>query len=171
MQFLLIILLCIASAICYGILHDQITARVCVEYFTIGHPPVFKTDSPTLLAFGWGVIATWWVGLILGIPLAIAARAGNRPRRNAGSLIRPIAILLGVMAICAVLAGMMGFILARHRVVFLIEPLASAVPREKHVAFLADLWAHLASYIVGFVGGVVLIANTWRSRRISAARP
>ena len=49
-----IVLLCIAAAVVYGILHDQVTARVCVEYFTIGHPPVFNTDSPTLLALGWG---------------------------------------------------------------------------------------------------------------------
>ena len=40
MQALLIILLCIFAAIVYGIIHDQITARVCIEYFTVGHPPV-----------------------------------------------------------------------------------------------------------------------------------
>ena len=57
MLFFRIVLLSIASAIGYGILHDQVTARVCVEYFTIGHPPVFSTDSPTLLALGWGTIA------------------------------------------------------------------------------------------------------------------
>jgi hypothetical protein len=58
-ESLKIILLCIVAAIVYGILHDQVTARVCVEYFTIGHPPIFHTDDPTLLALGWGVIATW----------------------------------------------------------------------------------------------------------------
>lgn len=73
MQFLLIVILCIGSAVCYGIAHDQITARVCVEYFTIGHPPVFDTNSPTLPGLGWGVLATWWVGAISGIPLAVAA--------------------------------------------------------------------------------------------------
>jgi hypothetical protein len=31
----------------YGIVHDQVTARVCVEYFTVGHPPVFQTNSDT----------------------------------------------------------------------------------------------------------------------------
>jgi len=71
MEMVKIVLLCIVSAVVYGILHDQVTARACVEYFTIGHPPVFKTDSPTLLALGWGVIATWWVGLLLGIPAAL----------------------------------------------------------------------------------------------------
>lgn len=105
MQFLSIIILCVGSAVIYGVIHDQITARVCVEYFTIGHPPVFGTDSPTLLAFGWGVIATWWVGLLLGVPLAIAARAGHRPKRSARSLVKPIVLLLIIMSCCALTAG------------------------------------------------------------------
>ena len=40
-----------------------------------------------------------------------------------------------------------------------------AVPPERHVAFLIDLWAHSASYAVGFVGGVILIVLVWRSRQ------
>ena len=171
MQSILIILLCIGSAICYGIVHDQITARICVEYFTIGHPPVFGTDSPTLLGLGWGVIATWWVGLILGVPLAMAARLGRRPKRTAASLVRPVAILLFAMACCAVLAGVIGCILARNRVVFLVGPLARAVPAEKQVSFLIDLWAHNASYLAGFVGGIVLAVVTWKSRGTVAEKP
>jgi hypothetical protein len=62
MQSAMIVLLSIASAVAYGISHDQVTARVCVEYFTIGHPPVFATESPTFLALGWGTIATCWSG-------------------------------------------------------------------------------------------------------------
>jgi hypothetical protein len=30
---------------------------------------------------------------------------------------------------------------------------------------LADLWAHAASCPVGFVGGMLLVVRTWRSRR------
>lgn len=165
MQATLIVLLCVGSAIAYGVVHDQITARVCVEYFTVGHPPVFATADPTLLGLGWGVIATWWVGLLIGVPLALVARNGRRPKRTAGSLIRPLVILLLVMAGCALLAGMVGYLLARNGLVFLLEPMASAVPTERHVRFLADLWAHSASYLAGFVGGVVLIVLTWRGRR------
>ena len=71
MESLKIILMAVAAAVLYGIMHDQITARVCVEYFTIGHPQlfVFPTDDPTLLGIGWGIVATWWVGLPLGIAL------------------------------------------------------------------------------------------------------
>lgn len=164
MKSLAIVALCIGSAVVYGIVHDQITARLCVEYFTIGHPPVFDTRSPTLLAVGWGIIATWWVGLLLGVPLAVAARAGSRPKRDARSLVRPILILLAVMAVCALISGTIGFLLARRGDVFLVEPLSDLIPLEKHAAFLADLWAHSASYLIGFVGGLVVIVSVWRSR-------
>jgi hypothetical protein len=164
MESLAIIALCIASAVVYGIVHDQVTARLCVEYFTIGHPPVFDTNSPTVLGLGWGIIATWWVGLLLGIPLAVAARAGRRPKRSAGSLLRPIVTLLGVMGICALLAGIAGVVLGSIEAIHLVEPMASKVPQGRHARFLAAGGAHLASYLVGFVGGIVVIARVWRSR-------
>jgi hypothetical protein len=164
MRSLAIIALCIASAVVYGIVHDQVTARVCVEYFTIGHPPVFDTDSPTLLGLGWGIIATWWVGMLLGIPLAIAACAGRRPKRSVRSLVRPVFTLLAVMGVCALLAGIAGFILGSIEAVYLVEPMASSVPRDRHARFLADGGAHLASYSVGFVGGLIVMVQVWRSR-------
>ena len=86
MERIRIVLLALFAAICYGIVHDQVTARVCLEYFTIGHPPLFSTTSPTLLALGWGVVATWWVGLPLGLLLAVAARGGQRPPLSAADL-------------------------------------------------------------------------------------
>jgi hypothetical protein len=166
-----IIGLCVLAAVVYGIAHDQVTVRVCIEYFTIGHPPVFDTESPTLLALGWGILATWWVGLLLGALLAFAAIRGRRPRRTARSLVRPITMLLGCMAAVAVVAGVIGFVVANAGWVVLLEPLASAVPRDRHVVFLANLWAHSASYLVAFLGGVVLINRVWRSRSGLARDP
>jgi len=63
MEALKIAVTCIVAAVLYGIVHDQFTARICIEYFTIFHPPVFHTQSPTLLGIGWGILATWWVGV------------------------------------------------------------------------------------------------------------
>lgn len=60
--------LSVLAAVVYGILHDQITARICVEYFTIGHARLIDSDSPTVLGLFWGVVATWWVGLPLSVP-------------------------------------------------------------------------------------------------------
>jgi hypothetical protein len=156
METLKIIFLCIASAVMYGILHDQVTARVCVEYFTIGHPPVFNTDSPTLLALGWGTIATWWVGLFLGIIAALASRLGSWPQYNAARLVRPICGLIVFTGCASVLAGIAGYLMANAGRVWLVEPFASRVPESKHAAFLADFWAHLAAYGVGLLAGTAV---------------
>lgn len=155
-RFAAIVLLCIVAAVIYGIIHDQITARICVEYFTIGHPPVFDTSDPTLLGLGWGVIATWWVGLIMGVPVALASRVGSLPKWDALQLMKPLAIMLGVVGLVAALSGVAGYFAATHKAVWLFEPLASRVPADRHVAFITDLWIHLASYIGGFLGGIVL---------------
>jgi hypothetical protein len=164
LKFSAIILLSIAAAVVYGIVRDQVTARICVEYFTIGHPTIFDTKSPTLLGLGWGIIATWWVGLILGVPLAVAARCGRRPVFTVRRLVRPLIGLLGCMACTAIIAGVVGYLAASAGVVILFEPLASRVPADRHVAFLTDLWAHCASYGSGFLGGLILIRWVWRAR-------
>lgn len=165
MHALRIIFLAVVAASAYGVLHDLITAHICVEYFTIGHARLFETDWPVPHALAWGVIATWWVGVLLGVPLAFAARFGHRPKRTAADLVRPLAKLLGVLGACALVAGGIGFTLASQGQVVLLEPWAAAVPAERHVRFITDLWMHLTSYGVGALGGLVLAFKVWRGRR------
>jgi hypothetical protein len=158
MEYIKIVLLCVVASIIYGIIHDLFTAHICVEYFSIFHPPILGgTQSPILLALGWGVIATWWMGVLLGIPLAIFAQKGPNPKRDAKSLVRPLAILLVIMAVSAVTAGIIGFNEAKSGDYVIWKEMASKIPPEKHVAFLTDLAAHNASYAVGTIGGIVLM--------------
>jgi hypothetical protein len=158
-----IILMCIFAAVVYGILHDLVTAHVCVEYFTIGHPPVFHTDNPIRLALGWGVMATWWVGLGLGVGLARAAVAGSYPPRGPRSLVCPISILLLVCAVSAATMGLIGYWLAESGWV-MVDEVALLIPCEKRSRFMADWWAHTTSYGVGLLGGLVVMVRVWRGR-------
>jgi hypothetical protein len=157
-------LLCIFAAVTYGIIHDQVTARICVEYFTVAHPRIIDSESPTLLGIAWGVVATWWVGLGLGIVLALSARVGRWPKRDARDLISPIVILLCVMAIYACFWGwLMPEIAAPlQRGTFW----GGRIPAEKYRAFLICSGAHGASYEAGFWGGLAVCAWTiWRRSR------
>src|SRR6266550_9626885 len=113
MEALKIAVTCVIAAVLYGIVHDQVTARICIEYFTIFHPPIFHTLSPTLLGIGWGIVATWWVGVFFATPMILAARAGRRPALRASELLPSIASLLAFMAASAVLFGITGYVLAR----------------------------------------------------------
>ena len=169
MEFAKIVLFSLAAAIVYGILHDQVTAHLCVEYFTIAHPPVFPTQSPFLLALGWGALATWWVGLPLGLVLASVARRGPARRLTLADLRPWILWLLIAMAICALIAGAVGGYLVAAGIAPVPGGWAARIPAEKQVTFSADAWAHMSSYGSGIVGGLVLIAYAFFRRMCSRA--
>jgi len=160
------------AAIVYGILHDQVTAHLCVEYFTIAHPPVFPTRSPFLLALGWGIIATWWVGLPLGLCLAAAARIGSAPKLRLADLRRPIILLMAASAVAALIAGLTGALLVATGIAPVPGDWAELIPPARHIAFSADAWAHMASYVFGLIGGLYLVGATVRRRlRLKPAIP
>jgi len=158
-----IIVFCVAAAVTYGILHDMVTANVCVEYFTVAHPPVFPTENPFLLALGWGVIATWWVGLPLGILLAATAQIGPRPVPLA-DLRRRILLVMVVSAGAALVSGITGFALGLLGKFPLTLGWNEIIPPSRQARFAFDAWAHLASYSVGALGGLALVVITAASR-------
>jgi hypothetical protein len=169
MQALAIIGLSVLAAVAYGVIHDQVTARICVEYFTIGHARLIDSDSPTVLGLFWGVVATWWVGLPLGTGLAIAARVGKRRKLTAADLLPSLAKLLSVMFAVATVAGCIGHFGGEAGAFVLTGPLASRIPADRHVAFLTCGWAHGASYLAGILGGIILLIRTWRRRNTATA--
>jgi hypothetical protein len=163
-EFAKIVALSILAAACFGIAHDQVTARICIEYFTAFHPPVFPTHNPTLLGLGWGVIATWWVGAFLGVLLAIAARAGKAPKLSAKSLLGPLMFLLAVMAISALCFGLTGYDLARRGIIRPPGWVRTRLAPNSCNAFMADWWAHNGSYAAAGVGGITLCVIARRRR-------
>jgi O-antigen/teichoic acid export membrane protein len=164
MESLKIVVMCIVAAVTYGVVHDQFTARICIEYFTIGHPRIVDSEDPTVLAFAWGFVATWWVGVLLGVPLAIVAQAGRRPKRDAQSLLRPVVSLLLVMAACTLCVGVATWANARWESRPHFELSDLGVPRDRHNHFLTAMWMHTTGYVIGIFGGMIVIVRVWRSR-------
>lgn len=167
-HFLAIVVLAVVAAIAYGIAHDQVTARICIEYFTMGHPHVIDSEDPTVLALVWGVIATWWMGLILGVPLALAARLGSWPKRHVRTLAQPIAEVLLVMAVGSLLAGVIGYIGAVRGWAQVPDWIWARIPESRQTPYVIDMWAHNAAYLVGALGGVFLWARVLVERRQAA---
>jgi hypothetical protein len=159
-----VILLCTLAAISYGIVHDQITAHLCVEYFTIAHPPLFHTESPTMLGFCWGIAATIGIGVVLGAVLAEVSQSQGSPPYPISRLGRRLVVLLGVMGLMAFLSGLLGFQLSRHSVVSLPATLEYQIPPDRHDRFMAVWFAHCASYLFGLAGGGFLIFRIWLER-------
>ncbi|MBL9030643.1 MAG: hypothetical protein JNM80_02925 [Phycisphaerae bacterium] len=123
---------------------------------------MFATANLTLLALGWGIIATWWVGLPLGLLLAVSARAGRRPRLAPRQLVRPLASTMLTVAGIAAAVGFAGYFATRGLV--LPDPAFDRLPEQRH-GLLATCWLiHNASYRGGAIAGVALSISTWRRR-------
>jgi hypothetical protein len=169
MQKTKIILISVGAAMAYGIIHDQITARLCIEYFTLAHPPLFPVSSTTLLALCWGVAATFGIGLVLGFLLAKVSQSPGLPAIPIPSLYRPLLVLVAVTAVAATIAGYVGFVLSQHSVILLPELLpddwVGLLPRSQRDRFMAVWFAHGASNLFGLVGGAVLILRIWHRRQ------
>lgn len=172
MKFLAIVGHAVLAAVVYGVLHDQVTIRICPEYFTVAHPTIVRTGSLTLLALFWGVFATWWVGLPLGVLLGVAARAGRRwSKFSPSELVSRIGVLLGVIGALAVIAGVAAYMVGlggefrRHA-----PDLASRIDEAKHDRFMAAWVMHVTSYFAGAAGGVglALVVLIERRRRSGA---
>jgi hypothetical protein len=101
--------------------------------------------------------------VFFAVPMILAARAGSRPALRASELLPSIASLLVVMAAGAVLFGITGYVLARRGVLNTDWLTFSDSPAMRY-RFMADWWAHTASYGAAFVGGVVLCVVTYRRR-------
>ena len=172
-EFWKIVGLCVLASVIYGVVHDQITARICIEYFTVFHPTIVDSEDPTVIGLVWGVVATWWMGLFLGVLVGLACVIGQWPALRARRLVGPLLILLAGMALSALLAGVVGWQVgeplarmaiqvgppeARDRDPRLPNPQMPTpwIPRANAKAFAADLAAHNASYFVGFWGGIGL---------------
>ena len=168
-----------AAACIYGVSMDMVTARVCPEYFTKGfhkrmsdrHPDGFikrqmQSDSPTKLALSWGVLASWWMGLGLSIPLLAAARIGSWPQISMQDLIKPCAVALSGMGIYGAIEGIRGYREAekkRAKNGFLNAFDYGAgwdTPDEALSRFIADSHAHRAAYASGACAGLGLCAWT-----------
>jgi hypothetical protein len=152
-ELIKIILLVILTAACYGILHDQITARVCKEYFTVDHPDlgwpvIFHNPHPTILAFAWGIVATVPLATVLGIILALAAQVGSWPRISAGMLFIPLMAIFLIMGLLAFGAGLTRY----HTAEMQYQEFGYVNPAEE-----ADFAAHLMSYVAGTLGAIVLM--------------
>jgi hypothetical protein len=161
-ESLKIILLATAAAIAYGVALDQIAIRVCQEYFTVAHAPIFRTDLPTMIAFGRGVATTWWAGLAAGIGFALAARAGPPEKFTWRRFTRSVLVLLLVMGATAAIAGFVGHWMATAGRIPSMQVWGLMLPEDKQPAFMADVFAHAFGYLAGGAGSVIIaLATAW----------
>jgi hypothetical protein len=168
MPFLRIVMVCIIGLSVYGMAQDQISVRLCPEYFTVAHPPIIGLNNLTLLGMAWGFLGAWWGGLMIGLALAPIAILGQWPRLSAHELIRPVMLMALVIAAGTVIAGAGGYFNGELVGLTLGEPWASKIPPERHLRFFAVACAHFGTYASATLAAVALCIWTSRQRKLKA---
>lgn len=115
-------------------------------------PPPVESHSPTLVAPARGVVQTWWMGVLLGLPLAVHARVERPPQIAPAEPVRPLVIAIGATGLVAMIAGLVGMLIDAP----LHPEIASVIEPSRHDRWPAAWFAHNASYLGGAVAGVSL---------------
>lgn len=111
--FFAIVILSVVMAGLYGILHDQVTYTISHEYYTEFKFIQFglteetaKVASPRYLVALTGWMATWWVGLIIGLTFGLIVLPVKDLKTRSLIAFRALAIVLKI----AVISGGVGYI-------------------------------------------------------------
>jgi hypothetical protein len=162
------LLLGLIGAIGYGIVHDQITVRICPEYLTEWHPTIIASSDPTIVALAWGVFATWWFGLILGAGLALFATVGPWSPAPWPWIVRSVIGIFGIAALSATVAGLIVSLGGFEANQAFFGPIFPPEDSAKWKAMLVVATIHTTSYIAAAssagVAGIILLALRWRQK-------
>lgn len=149
----------------YAMLQDQVSARLCPEYFTVLHPPIPNLTDPTLLGISWGFIGGWWGGIVLGYVAGLVATLGPRPKLQPREIVRPLLVLVSALAVLTALSGFTVWHHANLLGVSLDAGMNGLVPPERHRAVLVVACYHFTAYATATLGGFVLCGWVWAERR------
>jgi len=182
-KFLILLLLILTASILgglYGVIHDQITYTISDEYYTKFKFIQFGIDSwglgnnvgtdlqPEIILrnprFGVGIVgvlATWWVGLFIGIILSFVGLI----HRNASQMFRVTIKSLALTLLIALAVGCMG-LLYGHFV------LIDNIPNWHYPGNLIDMdhfimvgSMHNFSYLGGLIGLAAAIVYSIRKAK------
>jgi hypothetical protein len=108
---ILTIFLSVLIASIYGALHDQVTYSISSEYFTVYKFDQFGfldwgNNNPRMTTALIGILATWWVGLYIGIFQGLVGLIHPNHKLMFKYVLQAILITLGV----TLLFGIFGYI-------------------------------------------------------------
>ncbi|WP_020473290.1 hypothetical protein [Zavarzinella formosa] len=153
----------------YGILQDQISSRLCPEYFTVLHNPIPGLTDPTLIGIVWGFLAAAGGGVAMGYAAGLAATLGKNPPLATRDLVRPMLLLMAAVAVVTAITGVSAH---RHAEMFNVrlDPrLDALIPVERHRAAFTVACYHFAAYASAILGSVVMCVWIGVRRSVSGS--
>jgi hypothetical protein len=171
------LIFCVALAMTYGVINDQMTSRISWEYFYYGKElapilgPAIPPDPAALhrQAIRIGVESTWWAGLVIGVAMLLANNPRvDRPQLAIPRLIARLPVVLLITVAFALALGAAGKYGALNWISDDFREMAATNlwrPRR----FMTVFGIHLGGYVGGAVATAWAVLSIRRARRRPAA--
>jgi hypothetical protein len=168
-----VLLACVAAAMLYGAINDQITTTISWEYFAYGKgiaEVVPVNEPPNSPLFRWeaakvGMKATWTAGLIIGVALLVANNPfRDTPRLSYRRLIRFVPLVLVITALTSTVLAFAGYFGFFVRFDTDFQEMVRADQWRPH-RFMAVYGEHLGGYVGGLLGTTIAVIRIIRERR------
>ena len=167
MKWLQLFSIGLLTTVTYGVINNQVTARICIEFFDL-FPLRITNDSPTAIATVYGIWSTWWLGVPFGGLIATVGRVGRLPKIAPAIIVRPVGLVLSGVATTAAIFGVAGYFLYSSAPWdALPQNIRAAIPPDKVWAFYVVNFAHLGAYLSG-VAGALGLCYWMHSERVAA---
>lgn len=164
--FLLIITTTPLIAGIYGMLHDQLTYTIAPEYYTKFKFQQFglTTDhlSERQLVNVVGFMATWWVGIIIGVVLGLFGLACKEWKQMLSLSYRCILLNLAIAFTCGIIGLTYAYATVRTNNYVLRDPVLMDVVEMKD--FIAVGYMHNFGYAGGLLGLIAAIVYMRRKK-------
>lgn len=165
--FFLLLLLAAFAAATFGALHNQLSYSVGPTYFTEFKFIQFNISDTTpdrLGAAYVGVMASWWMGPIIGLPAFIyGLLAVPNPRSYLAAGMGAIFVVI-LLATFGAFAGLLGGLIADNTAMFDDRVTFPDGPTHSHL--LRAGFMHEASYLAGALGLIAAIFPMRQARKI-----
>ncbi|MGD0387609.1 MAG: hypothetical protein ABSC42_01530 [Tepidisphaeraceae bacterium] len=167
------LVLCVAVAMVYGIVNDQITCRISWEYFYYGKnlAPILGPDvPPNFAALQWqavriGAAATWWAGLIIGAAMLVTNNPSRRgPQLPYARLVARLPTIFAITAVAAAAFGLAGNDYLLNWISPDFQNIAELNLWRPH-RFMAVYGIHVGGYVGGALAAVYAVSSIHRQRR------
>lgn len=178
--FLLILVISPILGSVYGIVHDQITYSISEEYYTkfkfiqfglenlglgknigTGDAPEIILNNPRFGAGIVGALATWWVGLVIGIFLGLTGLIHRNGKEMFVTSVKAFALIIGV----ALSTGLVGLLYGK---LFLVDNPPNWFLPENLInrdTFIMVGSMHNFSYLGGLIGMLIGIFFSIRQKK------
>ncbi|MCA9016010.1 MAG: hypothetical protein KDA77_11820 [Planctomycetaceae bacterium] len=139
----------------YGVIHDQISYTISPEYFTQFKFKQFRIpwgeQFPRLGAACVGFMATWWMGILVCLPLGLFGFRFSTPREMAQFLAKSFVIVILVALTTGLLGLAIAYSIVNEETVG--KYLQVVRPRVTDpIQFIRVGFMHNASYLGGLTG-------------------